>query len=45
MAKIVMAVAMLSAVFVSNVAQADGYVPGTGFNTSGGITTGEFENP
>ena len=42
MAKIILAVAMLSAVVVSNVAQADPYIPGQNYNTAGGITQDEF---
>jgi hypothetical protein len=42
MAKIILAVAMLSAVFVSNVAQADPYIPGQGYDERGGISVNEF---
>jgi len=50
MAKIILAVAMLSAVVVSNVAHADGYPtggyqPGDYYNAEGGVTTDEFEHP
>ena len=44
MAKIILAISMLSAVVVSNAACADGYQPGGYVNTADGGTATEFED-